>query len=371
MSRQFRSDDTDPWKYGFGNASDGDLTISGATTFGEANAGCSGSSGGTSLTIDSASSFANGDLVIIHQTRGTGAGSWELNKILSGGGTTSLTMMHNLQNTYTDSGSSQAQIVKLRQYNNVTVNSGITWSAPSWDGNKGGILAFLAKGTITITGTINGVGVGFRGGNSGGGTQYSCGEGTGGDRANQRTANGNGGGGAGHVSTPFQAGGAGGGHANAGSNGSAGSGSIGGSSVGNAGLTLLNLGGGGGAGWNNGSIGTGGNGSGIILIIGKSITVTGSINANGQPASGQSNFAGGSGAGGSILLKGQTITLGTNLVTSLGSSYGSNGGAGSIGRVHVDYKTSISGTSNPTMDTTQDLTLNDVSAGGSFLFNFI
>ena len=103
--RQFRSDDTTNWSYKMGNGSDGALTISSNTTFSANNESCSGTGGATTLTTSS-TGFADGDLVLIHQSRGTGVGQWELSKVASGGGTSTLTLDENLIYTYTDSGSS-------------------------------------------------------------------------------------------------------------------------------------------------------------------------------------------------------------------------------------------------------------------------
>src|SRR3990167_845309 len=84
----------------FGDGRDGALTISGNTTQSLTVKSCSGSSGGTTLTLASAG-FTNADVVIIHQSRGTGVGQWEVNSIASGGGTATLTVSQALQYTYT------------------------------------------------------------------------------------------------------------------------------------------------------------------------------------------------------------------------------------------------------------------------------
>jgi hypothetical protein len=384
MSRQFRSDDTVPWLYGYGNGSNGSLTISTNTTFSTSNAGCSGTSGTTSLTLDAASTFADNNLVFIHQTRGTGVGNWELNKIASGGGTTSIMLDHDLQNTYTNSGASQAQILELKQYSNVTVNTGINWTAPNWDQNKGGCVVFLCKGTTTITGNIilsgsSGTselsggdatgtvsGRGFRNGLGDGTDPVSSNttsEGTIGDRiTTQTSANGNGGGSGGGGGS-----GAGGGNGTAGGNGvGATTNGTGGSTAGNAALTSMVFGGGGGGGHWPGRHGSGGTGAGLSLIITKDISITGTINANGgsggSATSGIGDSAGGGGAGGSVIIKAQTATLGTNKITATagagGTSSGSRpGGAGGVGRIHLDYLNTPSGTTNPTYDGRQDLSL--------------
>lgn len=378
MSRKWRSDDTSPWLYGFGDGSDGNVTISSSANYNGANAGCSGTSGGNSLTLDAASTFADGDLVLIHQTRGTGVGEYELNKISSGGGSTSLTMVHNLENTYTDSGASQAQIVELKQYNNYTINGSQTVSAPDWDGNKGGIVAFLVKGIATITGNISGSAFGFRGGAQTGGIGNAFGfrgEGTTGDNGTrQGTANGNGGGGG---TEPSHNAGSGGANGATGTSNSTGTG--GGAASGNAGLTSLTFGGGGGGGAGGsggGDIGAkGGDGGGIICVFAQSLTITGSVITNGEAGANGGTGAGGGGAGGSILYKCVTATLGSTLSTALAGAAGTGGnglgGAGSVGRVHIDYSTSFTGTSNPTIDSRQDLTIiQPIPSSGGIVYAF-
>jgi hypothetical protein len=378
MSRQFRSDDTDKWKYGFGNSSDGDLTISTNTTDAPIDASCSGTSGTTSLSATNAS-FASGQLILIHQSRGTGAGNWELNRI-SSYTTGTITTTHNLENTYTDSGASQAQVIVLKQYNNVTINSGVTLTAKAWDGNIGGIVAILAKGTVTVTGTITAKGKGYRGG-AGTINNASVNPGTQGESYNDigttstNANNGGGGGGSNNNNINFAGNGAGGGYATTGTNGGSafgGTGGTGGTTYGNSSLTTLffGSGGGGGAFYFNGTTGVAGNGGGIVFIISKILTITGQINVDGDPKSGGSlnSDRSGSGAGGSVLLKTKISTLGNNLITALGNTTVEAGGNG---RNHIDYKTSFTGTTNPTLNTRQDNTIDYPLTGGGFLLNFV
>lgn len=368
MQRQWKSTDTDKWRERFGNGSDGDLVISSNTTFSTATSGCSGTSGTTSLTLSTASTFANGDLVLIIQTRGTRSDpNWELNKIASGGGGTSLTMAYDLTRNYVDSGSSQAQILKLSQYSSVTVNSGITWTAPAWDQSTGGIIAFLCNGDVTITGTISTVSKGYLGGaagNSGDNSGY-CGEGSGlASTINTADPDGSGGGKSGATS-------AGGGHATTKSFSSA----IG-TADGTASLTQFYLGAGGGGG-SSGSAGNGagGRGAGSVMIFGKTITVTGAITGTGdQGGSTVSQRAGSGGSGGACLFKGEDIVLGTTKVVfnygpkGTGNEANSNNTDGSVGRIHADYSKSFSGTTTPTIDATQDATISVGSSSGFFMF---
>lgn len=363
MSRQFRSDDTDKWQYGFGDGSDGDLTISSNTTEAPIDASCSGTSGSTSLSATNAS-FSSGQLVLIHQSRGTGVGNWELNKIASYVAGT-ITLAHPLQNTYTDSGDSQAQVRVMRQYNNVTINASQTLTAKAWGGDVGGLLDFFAKGTVTINGSISLSGKGYVGKTLGGsGNRHGLqGEGTLGAGSTTTGSNGNaGGGGQGGAD---QASGGHGGNSSSGSNGTSGSGvsgGTGGAAAGNTELTNAVFGGAGGTGGaKNSGWSASGTGGGFALIIAKDITISGTIvsGATAGSCSGTDAAAGGGGAGGSVLIKCQTATLGTNKITALGAGNTGykSGGSGSSGRIHLDYKDSYTGTTNPTLSARQDATL--------------
>jgi hypothetical protein len=404
----------------FGDGADGDYNSPTIPTM--TYRSCSGSSGSTTLTLGS-SGFSDGDLLLIHQTRGTGAGQWEINKISSGGGTTSLTLQTALQYTYTDSGASQAQAVKIPRYNDVTCPSG-TWTVPSWDGDTGGILVLAAKGIATVTGTINnkggngtsnpsgGDGAGGTGGGFYGGTGKQgqaagfYGEGTAGTSATSSNGNANGnGGGAGKANGTSNNGGAGGGGSNlseqtGGSGGTASGGyayyGLGGSGVSSSDLTTVVFGGGGGGGGNGADeaygAGGGGSGGGIVFLIGKNISVSGAINTSGGHGS-NGWRAGGGGGGGSILLVCSSATLGSSLVVSdyggggssagnnsAGSNYGAGegasggsgggGGNGRKGAIALHYSSSYSGSTNPTLYANQDTSLVE-SAGGIFFHNFL
>lgn len=393
MSLKWRSDDTQgPWPYGFGRAKDG------STYSAPAIAGCSGSSASTTLTISTASTFANDDLILIYQTRGTGAGNYMLNRIVSGGGTTTLTLEFALDQTYTDSGASQAQVMELKEYENLQLTSTITPTSWNTSTGIGGIGGFFNIGTLTGNGSgilsLNGgAGTGnssshnsggattggFKGGNLWSSSSDSTawqGEGSAGAGGNSRSANGNGGGGG--NATNCKGGGAGGGNASAGTNGTSSDsqpGSTGGSAVGNAELTSIFPGGGGGGGGRDVAVGNGGGGSGggVWFIFSENIDLSGlTIRSNGGNG-GAGQGPGGGGAGGSILFKCVNGTFGTNKATATGGSGqsgdGCTSGAGSVGRIHVDYSGSISGTSNPTMNTRFDSTIKLPSAGGgAFLY---
>lgn len=335
----------------FGSGTDGPLTISVDTTDAPIDSACTGTAGAYTLSATNAS-FAAGQIVLIHQSQGTNAGQWEKGTIQSYTAGT-ITLTNQLSGSYTTG----AQVLVMKQYTSVTVNSGVTWTAKAWNGTTGGILAFLANGTVTVTGTITANAKGFRGATGVNlGEVGKQGEGTAG-AANtiSYSNNGNGGGG----SRSFEEGGAGGGNGTAGGNGGGSPSATGGIAAGSSDLTTMVFGGGGGSNsyaQASPDPGDGGNGGGALFINGATLTVTGSITSNGGNGTGGVAAAnlGGGGAGGSILLKAQTATLGSGLIVANG---GTGTGAGGSGRIALDYSSSYTGTTTPTVNPTLDNSL--------------
>lgn len=341
----------------FGDGSDGSLAILSDTTEAPIDSTCTGTAGSVSLSATN-TSFAASQIVMIHQSQGINAGQWERGVIQSYTAGT-ITLVEPLIGTYT----SGAQVRVLKQYTTVTVDAGVTYSAKAWSNatGVGGILAFIASGTVTIAGNISASEKGYRGGQVAATNPSEAGEGTAGNIVQQSAANGNGGGGA--VDT--NGGGAGGGNGIIG-NAGGGNGGTAGAASSTADLTTMTFGGGGGGGGSQGSSpAIGGWGGGIVFISGATLTVTGGLTANGQLGGNANNNSGGGGggAGGSILLKCQTATLGSSLITASGGSGGSgngsgnSGGAGGDGAIHIDYYNSYTGSTTPTINATQDNSL--------------
>lgn len=384
MSRQFKSTDTVKWTYGFGygsyDATFGTEAMSwnGTTRFG-AYGSITGTAGQTSFVKPVGWSHAG--FCLLHQTRGSGAGAWELAYVDFSGA--SAVSDKPLQNTY----STGAQIVTLSNgrtggYNNVTISGTLT--PPAWNGSTGGIIAIMARGTVSGGGIINTDGYGFAKGTRYRDTPFDYnrhayqGESYSGAGTLSGSANANAGGGGG-ASGGNAGGGGGGGNGTAGGNGDAnkeGRIGYGGASCANAGLTLAVFGGGGGGGGDSDNIpeygADGGNGGGFIFIFAPTIDFSsGYLLARGAAGSSSTvnqTGGGGGGGGGSILLKCRTATLGSSRVLATGGARGAGklegsgadgnyGGTGGVGRIHLDYSTSYSGSTSPTIDVTQDLTL--------------
>lgn len=131
--------------------------------------------------------LAVGDLLMIIQMQGAtidgsdtpnfgavsalnGAGNYELVTVASitpgGGGRGTIgintTNCSGLRHSYTTAG--RTQVVRVPQLANLTVNAGASVAAAPWDGAVGGILALQVQNALTLTGSLNADGVGFRGG---------------------------------------------------------------------------------------------------------------------------------------------------------------------------------------------------------------
>jgi len=320
------------------------------------------------LTILDPSGFGLDDEVLVIQMQGSGAGNYEFGRIASMNGGT-LTLEENLQHTYTVGGNSKAQVLRVPNYRNVTVQDGGTLTNYAWDGATGGIVVFRAKESLNVLGggQITVKALGYGGGNHSS-TQHVQGEqgesslglGTGqvsvylpADPDNRNGAGG--GGGAGDDGSPDLdgGGGGGGGYGSAGENGYGDYtryNGQGGQSIGDPGLSQVYFGGGGGSGGNDhndAQSGHGGRGGGMVIAYGRTVTVAGEIVADGANG-GNSNScsgSGGGGAGGTIWLIGKDIDIGTNRVLAQGGQGGStgdcsragHGGNGGVGRIRIEY----------------------------------
>lgn len=329
---------------------------------------------GTTATPSASTGFANGDLVLFHQTQGTtNQGRWEYAEILSINSATSWTLKAPLTYSYTSSGG-KAQVIRVPQYSEVTIQSGGILKPPAWNGSTGGILAFKASGRVLVAGTIDGSGAGYPGGIGGSGDHESGFQGASelNNGARTWTANGSGGGGGAGDPDPESGsggGGAGGGHLTSGINGETGhlnQGGQGGAAIGTPSLERIyfgGAGGGGGADDNGPAAGRGGTSGGIVIISAFELELSGALLVNGAGGGGADSCsgAGGGGAGGSLFLQLFEGNLGNGLARALGGARGdafgctldSDGGDGSHGRIRVEHCAAFTGTTLPEASTQQ------------------
>ncbi|MEL7188968.1 MAG: hypothetical protein AAGK17_05395 [Pseudomonadota bacterium] len=166
---------------------DGDVTINGTLVVNEyASLASNASAGTSSVTVTSLAanlpSLEAGDLIMLYQAQGAtinasdsaaygsvtsigSAGRYEFHTVKSVSGNTII--LHDfggaclgLEYTYTVSG--KAQIIRVPQYRNLTVNGSIVPRV--WDGTTGGVVVMDVSETLTVSGTIDASARGFRGG---------------------------------------------------------------------------------------------------------------------------------------------------------------------------------------------------------------
>lgn len=321
-----------------GAAADGDLTITEDTPSPNGCRAVTLASGGD-VSLADPPSFATGRVLLLQvqesgiAVSGDGAdvltpanaARWEITEITSVNGT-AVTVAPPLLRRYDSDGGRTAQLCHLPQYGAVNVAAGTEFSARSWDGATGGVLAFYAQ-SLVLDGALDASGAGFRGGalrNSSTATSVvsenaAAGDGAGkgeGLDAESFALSGRGNlwnaGGGGNGRNGGGGGGGNGGVGGAGGKQHEGSGDVA-ATAGRAGARVVSdvfrlpFGGGGGAGQqNDGNGGEGGDGGGLILVIAGTISGTGFVDARGDNGetieSNDADGAGGGGAGGTILL---------------------------------------------------------------------
>jgi hypothetical protein len=308
--------------------------------------------GAMQLPVGSEIGFAAGDEVLVIQSQGQAAGSYEFSLVQSvAAGTLNLAnaLVSSYQSgTYDVVGSEVAQVVRVPQYTTVTVSADASIVAKLWDGKSGGIVIFRALSALQVSGAIDASARGYRGpwGTTNMNEYHHTGEGTLGGSPQQSAENKQGGGGAGFRDNvgSYHGGFGGGCHATAGSDGQCNTNNcsvaVGGSGAtsiyGSADLSTMFFGGAGSR-----------RGGGIVYVVAGTVSVNagGKIEARGGDGSCRSNTWGNGesgGAGGTIWLRAKTLTLGTSLVradggveVSQGDCGGKSGGGGD-GRIRLD-----------------------------------
>ena len=339
----------------------------------------------TSVEVADGAKFSPGDLIMLWQVNGfatplsgeqseidlagQAVGRFELARVAAVIG--DVLVLHGaMKNTFT---AANSQVVFIPEYSSVSIDAAGEIQAADWDPatGEGGIVAFLATGTVTMDGRVTANGAGFVGGtdlgNSGtngctgldepsptggekgesiAGLDLVSGDPPGGTGRGNR-ANGGGGG------VCHNSGGGGGGHGGLGGLGGRtwrddadpmipgtgrDVGGLGGSPLAYTALTRLTMGGGGGAGQQNNNVGgAGSDGGGIVFVRARRVLGGGSFEANGDDgadATGSANdAAGGAGAGGLIVVRstgvltcGSAQAVGGDGGSALFDDHGTGGG---------------------------------------------
>ncbi|MBN8226401.1 OmpA family protein [Corallococcus macrosporus] len=413
----------EPDSFGLGNGHDGPEVITAPGTVVNIYTRLTQPAGvnATTVTVTDTTGFNVGDLVMLYQSTGfTGAvtsgapgpfnfsatpvGNWQFVRLtdvtdeeLTFTGMP-LTTAFTGGNGDVEAIRASAQAIRVPEYTTVTINPGASIVAKPWsnDGDftdsLGGIVVFLANGTVTNNGTISASGAGFRGGEEFNGSGDNCpetdldvehprgaikGESLVPTRYKQDLAfpapagtsgRGNvlhgGGGGVCHNS-------GGGGGGNGGEGGIGGRtwsgddegnapsrpvGGLGGGRLTFSPATRLLFGGGGGAGHSNDDEGGGGgNAGGIVFIRGQALAGNGSITSDGDPGEDSLNdAAGGGGAGGTLSLNfTEALSCGAGTLSANGGKGGDShfeephgtGGGGGGGNIFLQGTSLSCGTS--------------------------
>lgn len=352
----------------FGTGNDADLTVgTGQTVYidnDRTQLSSTAVAGQRLLSVGTDSGFSSGDEVLVLQVQGTGAGLYEFGTVESKGSSL-ITLTRNLSNTYTTGGISKAQVLRVPNFVNATVDSGGTLTAHGWDGSTGGVLVFRVSGTLSLNGDVTVNSLGFRGGAGNLNDPSQQGESTSGLGGISTASNLGGGGGATY--------GAGGGGAGYGSVGGAGSTCCYPGPAGQGGATYgapdvarlyLGAGGGGGADGTNPYGQPGGAGAGAVLLYARQLVLNGAIYSIGQskpspwgyppPTAGAGGGGGGGGSGGSVKLVVGT-SGGSGIIQATGGSGVDGGhgdsGPGGVGRIRIEYCENTSVTTNPAAST--------------------
>ncbi|MCP3144831.1 adventurous gliding motility protein AgmC [Pyxidicoccus xibeiensis] len=378
----------EPDSFGLGSGRDGALNVTSAGVKVNAAARVTSAlgAGATSIPVASTAGFGNGDLVLVLQALGTGgadvsvagerrgqpAGRWELARVATVSSRT-LNLTRPLVEFFEAQGT---QVLRVPEYTDVTIARGGSLVAEPWNGETGGVVVFLATGTVKNQGLIDARGAGFRGGayvrdwsNAAGCGTLSL-VGPGGAQRGESVApamnalplvtgrdnDANGGGGG----VCRQSGGGGGGHGGVGGQGGRTApddgardvGGLGGAVSGQSLQERLTFGGGGGAGHGLADPPgpDGGRGGGIIFVRASRLVGGGRLDASGEAGGSSINDgAGGGGAGGSIAVRvagtascGELLAQGGRGGDSTGRALRAPGGGGGGGRVLLQAETGSS-----------------------------
>ncbi|HZI04214.1 MAG TPA: adhesin, partial [Archangium sp.] len=168
-----------PDSFDVGSGRDGPLTVTAAGTVINRHARVTGpiAPGDNVLLVAGTEGFGAGDLVMVLQVTGmvpeplpglTGpvelsrdaVGRWELVR-LAAVGEGALTVSSPLVHSYA---AQVTQVIRVPEYTHVRIQRDASLRAVPWNGGTGGVVAFLATGSVHNEGEITATGAGFRGG---------------------------------------------------------------------------------------------------------------------------------------------------------------------------------------------------------------
>ncbi len=169
-----------PPEIGYGDGSDGDLSVTSAGTVVNRYAYLTGKVdvGDTIIPVNSPSGFSVGDLIMIIQMQSYSHSDWvgryEFKRIAGISGS-NIELDSPLAYSYTSgifntNHAEATQVIRVPQYNVVKINDGASIVAPAWNGRTGGIVVFKVRDTLGFDGTgkVDVSARGYRGGSCNG-----------------------------------------------------------------------------------------------------------------------------------------------------------------------------------------------------------
>ena len=137
--------------------------------------------GATTLTLANAAGIASGDVLMVYQAQGASistadavgygavtslndAGRFELVSVLGVVGSTVTLSPACGAAPLRFSYANASQVIRVPQYDSLTISAGATLSAPAWNGTTGGVMPLLVQNNLVISGALSASGAGFRGG---------------------------------------------------------------------------------------------------------------------------------------------------------------------------------------------------------------
>lgn len=166
----------------------GNITANADVNPTKTNLSANATAGATTIQVTSSAGILPGDLIMIYQAQGAeintaiddetwgsisnmqNAGGYEFVEVVSANAT-SITLKTGLDKGYAFSRTINAvtfpdlvQIIKVPRYESLTVGAGAIISPTAWNGKTGGVTVIEVNGDLTLNGTIDVTGKGFRGG---------------------------------------------------------------------------------------------------------------------------------------------------------------------------------------------------------------
>ena len=161
---------------GDGHTGAGNINVVGAVINTYTHPTADTAAGAVKIPVASTAGFAVGDLILVWQDSGLAApgsgkagpfdisasavGQWELARVTAIGGG-ALTIANGMVAAFT---AAVTQVVRVPEYTDLTIRANRSITSSAWDGQQGGIVAFMATGTVTLTGDIVTDALGLRGG---------------------------------------------------------------------------------------------------------------------------------------------------------------------------------------------------------------